>query len=268
MLAALRFLFAAIPAVLFVARPAVPWRELAAYGLAIGVFQFGLLFLGMKLGMSAGLASLVIQVQVFFTMGLAVAILRDRVTRTNIAGAAVAALGVIVLALARVQAGSSATLAGLALVIGAALAWATGNVVAKRMATRYRYDGLAVVVWSSVLPPVPLVALSWLFEGGTAVVDALRAASVTTWASVLFLAWGATLFCYVTWNRLLHRYPTALVAPFALLVPVSGLASGAIFLGESLSGLQAIGAVLVFAGLAVTVFGPLAAGRVARVAVR
>ena len=237
-LAALRFLLASVPVAFFVARPAMPSRDLVAYGFAIGVCQFGLLFLGMKLGMPAGLSSLVIQLQVFFTIALGVAFLGDRLSRMNV-----------------LAAGASVTLVGFLLVVAAAVAWAIGNIIAKRAAGHYRVDGFSVVVWSSLVPPLPLAALSWLFEGGPAIIDSIKNAGVTTWASVLFLAWGATLFGYVTWNRLLHRYPTALISPFALLIPVSGLASGAIFLGESLTPMQAAGAALVLAGLAVTVFG-------------
>jgi len=195
-LAAVRFFCAAVPMVFFVRRPTMPWRNVAAYGLTIGVFQFGLMFLGMKLGMPAGLSSIVMQVQVFFTMGLAVAFAGDH---------------------------------------GA--------------------DMFALVVWSSLVPPLPLAALSFLFEGGTAAVHAVASMSALAWACVAVMAYGATLFGFGTWNALLHRYPTALISPFGLLIPVTGLASGALFLGETLAPVQAVGAVLVFAGLAVNVYG-------------
>ena len=113
----------------------------------------------------------------------------------------------------------------------------------------------ALVVWSSLVPPVPLLVASYLFEGGPAMVHAIASASMLTWACVIFLAYAATLFGFASWARLLHRYPTALVAPFGLLIPVSGLASGALFLGESLAPLQAAGVGLVFVGLAVNVYG-------------
>jgi len=255
MLAALRFTLAAIPAAFFVARPAMPTRDVVAYGFAIGVGQFGLLFLGMKLGMPAGLSSLVIQLQVFFTIGLAVAFMGDRPSRIHLIGAAVALMGIVVLGGVKLASGASGTFSGFLLVIGAAAAWAIGNIIAKRAAARHKVDGFAVVVWSSLVPPLPLLAASWLFEGGAAAVDAAAHASATTWACVLFLAWGATLFGFASWNRLLHRYPTALISPFALLIPVFGLASGAVFLGESLTLMQLVGAALVLAGLGVTVLG-------------
>jgi O-acetylserine/cysteine efflux transporter len=254
-LAALRFLFAAVPLVFFIARPRIPWRFVAGYGVAIGVCQFGLLFLGMKLGMPAGLSSLVIQVQVFFTIGLAVAFLGDRLHRQNAIGAAVAAAGVALLAAHKLMDGATSTLIGFTLVLAAALAWGVGNVVAKRAAGAHEADMFALVVWSSLVPPLPLAALSFAVEGGPAAWQAVVSAGAATWASVLFLAWGATLFGFASWARLLHRYPTALISPFALLIPVSGLASGALFLGEALAPLQAAGVGLVFAGLFVNVYG-------------
>ena len=216
------------------------------------MFQFGLLFLGIKLGMPAGLASLVIQLQVFFTIGLAVAFMGDRLHRWNVAGAIVALVGIVVLGAYKFASGLSGTLIGFFIIIGAAFAWAVGNVIAKRAQGA---DTFALVVWSSTVPPLPLAGLSYLFEGGSAGWHAVLGASWTTWICVLFLAWAATLFGYAKWNDLLHRYPTTLISPFALLIPVAGLASGAIFLAERLAPVQVAGVVLVFAGLAINVYG-------------
>lgn len=254
-LAALRFVFAAVPLVLFVKRPRMPWLDIVGYGVAIGVVQFGLLFLAIKLGMPAGLSSLVIQLQVFFTIGLAIAFLGDRLQRHNLIGAAIAACGIVLLAVFKLASGMGSTLAGLVLVIVSAFAWAVGNVIAKHAAGAHEPDMFALIVWSSLVPPVPLAILSYAFEGGSGVWQAIASAGALTWGCVLILAWGATLFGFASWAALLHRYPTGLIAPFALLVPVSGLASGAIFLDESLAPLQAAGVLLVFAGLAENVFG-------------
>jgi len=255
-LAALRFLLAALPAALFVRRPSVSWAALVGYGAAIGIWQFGLLFLGMQLGMPAGLSSLVIQMQVFFTMALGVFWMRDRLSVDNVVGAAIAAAGVAVLGLHRLATGATTSLIGFALVIAAALGWGFGNVMAKRMMHGRDDEMLGLVVWSSLVPPLPLFAVSWLFEGGPVAAHAVLDMSARTLGCILLLAYGATLFGYVSWNRLLHRYPTPLVSPFGLLIPVSGLASGALFLGERLALAQAAGATLVLAGLAWNVYGP------------
>lgn len=254
-LVALRFFFAAVPLVFFIPRPRMPWRVVVAYGLAIGVFQFGLLFLGMSLGMPAGLSSIVIQVQVFFTIGLGVTVLGDRLHAQNAIGAVVAGIGVALLALHKVSGGATSTLIGLVLVLIAAFAWAAGNIVAKHAAGEHEADMFALVVWSSLVPPLPLAAISYVLEGGRAVIHAVMTASALMWGCALFMAYVATLFGFASWARLMHRYPTALVAPFSLLIPVSGLASGALFLGESLAPMQAVGAAFVFVGLLVNVYG-------------
>jgi O-acetylserine/cysteine efflux transporter len=254
-LAALRFLFAAVPAVFFVRRPGVPVKTLVAYGFAIGVAQFGLLFLGMRLGMGAGLSSLVIQMQVFFTIGLAAWWMHDRVTRHSIIGALIAAAGIAVLGAQKVAAGASSTFLGFILVIGAAVAWATGNVIAKRVASKGHVDLLAVVVWASLAAPLPLFVASFLFEGGAQVFADIAHMGLEPWACVLFMSYFATLFCLANWNGLLHRYPTAEIAPFALLIPVAGLLSGALLLGEQLAPIQFAGVGLVLAGLVWNIFG-------------
>jgi O-acetylserine/cysteine efflux transporter len=204
----------------------------------------------MKLGMPAGLSSLVIQLQVFFTIGLAVALDGDRLQRHPLVGAGIAAAGIAVLAIHKLADGASAPLAGFLLVIASAFAWSAGNLVAKRGAGTHGADMFALVVWSSLVPPLPLAALSWTLEGGPAAWHAVTAMSPTGWGCVLFMAYGATLFGFARWNALLHRYPTALISPFALLIPVFGIASGALFLGESLAPLQLAGVALVLAGLA------------------
>jgi O-acetylserine/cysteine efflux transporter len=254
-LAALRFSLAAVPMAFFVRPPAMPWPSVVAYGLAIGVCQFGLLFLGIRLGMPAGLSSLVIQTQVFFTIGLAVAFAGDHLRRHNLVGGAVAAAGIAVLAAYKLASGLTGTLLGFALVVGAAFAWAVGNIIAKRGAGDHGADMFALTVWSSLVPPLPLAALAFAFEGGFAAPDAVASMSLIAWGCVLVMSYGATLFGFGSWNALLHRYPTALISPFALLIPVAGLASGALFLGESLAPVQFAGVALVFAGLVVNVYG-------------
>ncbi len=263
-LACLRFLFAAVPAFIFIKRPNAGFGALVAYGCAIGVFQFGMLFLGMKLGMPAGLSSLVIQTQVFFTIGFAAWLLHDRLQRASMIGAAIAAVGVALLGAHKLSAGASATLVGFLLVIGAAIAWAVGNVIAKRAAGRADVDMVSFVVWASLAAPLPLAAASWVFEGGPAVLTAVANMRWQTWACVLFLSYFATLFGLATWNALLHRYPTAVITPFALLIPVSGLVSGAVFLGEGLAPLQLAGVAFVLAGLAWNVYSAQAQAWLAR----
>lgn len=255
MLAAVRFLLAAVPLVFFVKRPALPGRYIIGYGLAIGAGQFGLLFLAIHLGFPAGLASLLIQVQVFFTIALAALVARDHPRRQHLVGACVAALGIVALIAQRLAEGAAGSIAGLLLVLAAAASWSIGNATAKVAGQRHRFDMFALVVWSSLAAPLPLLAMSYFAEDGLHAWRALASAGWLAWLSLLFMAYAATCFGFAVWNRMLHRYPAGQVAPFALLVPVAGLASTALFLGEPLDLLEGLAAILVLAGLAVAVLG-------------
>jgi O-acetylserine/cysteine efflux transporter len=251
LLAALRFLFAALPAALLLRRPAVSWRNLAGYGIAIGVGQFGLLFIAMRAHISPGIASLVIQVQVFFTIGMSMLLLRERVRPLQWVALALAAAG---LALIGLRTDSETTAAGLAIVLAAALGWAIGNLIAKRAG---RVDMLAYVAWSSLFAVPPLFLLSLVFEGAGAMLDGLRGADAATWAAVAWQSVGNTLFGYVAWGWLLARHPTAVVTPMALLVPVFGMAASAAWLGEALPPWKLGAAALVIGGLALNMLPTL-----------
>lgn len=248
LLALLRFGFALLPAVLVIARPAVRWRWLAAYGMLIGAGQFGLLYLAMQGRISPGLASLVVQVQVFFTIGLAMLSDGEKLRGIQWLALALAAAGIVLIALnAQKSTGGDTTVAGLLLVLAAAAAWAGGNQVARGMG---RVDMLGVVVWSSAFALPPLLLLSLVFEGPALIAQGLADASAGVWAAVVWQAVGNTLFGYAAWGWLLARHPAATVAPLALLVPVFGMATSALALGESLPVWKLAAAALVISGLA------------------
>lgn len=253
LLGALRFLTAAFPAIFFIKKPPVPWRWLIALGLSINVGQFALLFMGMKWGMPAGLASLVLQSQAFFTLAIAVVLLGERWRWNHLAGLALAACGMAVIGL---QQNTSMTALGFWLVVGASLSWGIGNVITRKATQGVPpFSMLALVVWSGAVAILPLALLSLVVEGPAAWVATWHAFNWSTGASLLYLAYGATLAGYGLWGRLLSRYPAATVSPFALLVPIVGMSSSALILGESLSLWQTGGAFLVMAGLGVNVFG-------------
>lgn len=245
----LRYLLAAVPAVFFIRRPAVSWRVLVCYGLAIGVAQFGLLFMAIGLGMPAGLASLVMQLQAFFTIALAVAFLGERPSPLQWIGAAIAFAGIGLIGIERLE---GAALVPLLMTIAAAFFWGVGNIVTKQAG---RIDMLAFVVWSSLVAPLPMLALSLLFEPG-AIPAAMHDLTWRGGGALLFIAYASTLFGYGVWSMLLSRYPAGLVAPFSLLVPIAGMASAALILGETITPVEIGGSLLVFAGLLVNVFGP------------
>jgi O-acetylserine/cysteine efflux transporter len=249
--ATLRFTFSALPWLLFIPRPTAPWRKLAAFGVLLGVGQFGLLFLAMRSSISPGLASLVVQVQVFFTIGLSLLLMGERVRGFQIVGLllALSGLGVIALNLDA----AVVTWLGLALVLSAAFFWAGANLVVKSLGP---VNMLHFMVWSSVFAVPPLLAISWFIEGPALMQRAVINATPLVWASVLWQALGNTLFGYGVWNWLLARHPAATVAPLALLVPVFGMGASALSLGESLPGWKLGAAALVLSGLAVIVLWP------------
>jgi O-acetylserine/cysteine efflux transporter len=249
--ATLRFAFSALPWLLFIPRPTAPWHKLAAFGVLLGVGQFGLLFLAMQGSISPGLASLVVQTQVFFTIGLSLVLLKERVRGFQVLGLMLALAGLAVIALHLNAA--VVTLLGLGLVLSAAFFWACANLVVKSLGP---VNMLHFMVWSSAFAVPPLLAIAWFVEGPTLMQSALTQATPLVWASVLWQALGNTLFGYGVWNWLLARHPAATVAPLALLVPVFGMGASALSLGESLPGWKLGAAALVLSGLAVIVLWP------------
>ena len=256
--ATLRFTFSALPWLLFVPRPKASWRSMAAVGVLLGPGQFGLLFFAINGHISPGLASLVVQVQVFFTIGLSLWLMRERVRGYQVAGLllAIAGLGVIAAHL-----DASVTLLGLGLILAAAFFWAASNLVVKSLGG---VNMLHFMVWSSVFAVPPLLAISLMVEGPALIAQSLRSAGAVVWASVLWQALGNTLFGYGVWNWLLARHPAATVTPLALLVPVFGMGASALSLGEALPGWKLGAGALVLSGLAVIVLWPRLQSKLAR----
>jgi O-acetylserine/cysteine efflux transporter len=248
--ATLRFAVAVLPAIFFLPRPNVPWRNLAAYGLLIGVGQFGLLFVAMNGHISPGLASLVIQIQVFFTIGLSMHLSGERLQRVQWLALAMATGGIGVIVM---HTDGTTTLLGLGLILLAALSWAGGNIVSRNAG---RVNMVAYVVWSSLFAVPPLVVLSISVEGWDAVSAGVRGADFMTWLAVAWQAWGNSLFGYAAWGWLLARYPAATITPMALLVPLFGMGGAALWLGEGLPAWKLLAAALVMGGLALNLLWP------------
>ena len=257
-LALLRFVLAFCPLALFIPRPQVPWRNLAAYGVLIGAGQFGLLFTAMRADITPGLASLVVQAQVFFTIGMAMHLSRERLAGFQIAALVLTCAGIGVIAL---HTDGSATPLGLALVLLAAASWAGGNMVARQAGT---VDMLGYVVWSSLFAVPPLLTFALTLEGLPQMLSGIAAADRTTWAAVVWQAVGNTLFGYGAWGWLLARHQATQVAPLALLVPVFGLTTSAIVLGEPMQAWKLTAFALVMAGLIIGLLWPRLASRISR----
>ena len=246
---ALRFAFAALPMALFIRRPAVPLRLLVGYAAFQFALQFTLLFSGMHFGFPPGLASLVAQLQVFFTIGLAVAALGERPQLPQIAGALIAFGGMGVVAM---HLEADATLAGFLMVIAAAFSWGVGNIFTKRIG---KVDALALVVWGALLAAPPLLLASFVLEGPAAMSAAVHQMSWLSAGAVLYQAYPTTILGFGIWAMLMRQYPAATVAPFTLLVPVAGMLSAAWVLGEPLQWWKIAAGVLVLSGLALNQFG-------------
>jgi O-acetylserine/cysteine efflux transporter len=221
---------------------------LAAISLSLFVGQYGLLFPGMALGMPPGIASLLLQVQAFFTIAIAAAVLGERPTARQICGSVVALAG---LALVATTTGANGiTLPGLLLTLGSAIAWAIGNVLLRRARVT---DVFSLVTWLALLSFLPMLALSFLIEGPGGIAAAAGHIEWQSIAALLYIALLSTLFGFWAWGRLIGQYSAATAAPFSLLVPVSGTLAAAVFLRESFGPVRLAGMALILAGLAVLV---------------
>jgi len=257
LLGGLRFAAASLPFLPFVPRPRLPWRFVVLYGLVQGVGQFGLLFLAIRLGMTAGMASVVMQTQAFFTLLLAAPLLGERAGGYQWAGLCVAALGLVAIASAHGDGPGQMTLIGFVLTLGAAFMWATSNLVV-RFAGRVaaNYDPFAFIVWSSAIPVLPFVALAAVSEGPAHSWGSVLQIDLRGGFAVLYLALLATLLAYTMWTRLLKRHAAGRVAPFSLLVPVVGLWAASAAFSERLSLAQWLGTAAVLLGVLINQIGP------------
>ena len=243
--AALRFIFVAFPAVFFIKRADIAWKWIIAVGLSIGVVKFGLLYIGMDAGMSAGLASLVLQVQVIFTTLLAVIVLKEKLEVGQLLGIGLCVLGMAFIGSDKTN---GAQLLALILVITAGLAWAVGNIVIKLSNIA---DSFRLFVWIGLIPPVPLLLLSLRFEQGQ--LEALTQLSWLGVGAVLYTSLISTVLGFGLWAWLIHKNSPNAVVPFALLVPVFGLLSSVLVLGDTLKPNELYGTLIVLAGLALTI---------------
>ena len=241
---AMRFVLVALPLVFFVPPPSAGWRTVVAVGSFMSLGQFSLLYISLNLGMPAGLASLVLQAQVIFTIVIAAVVLKEPPTRRQVVGATLGTAGLVLVVIAH---GVSAPVVPVIVLLGAATSWAIGNVIARRAGVA---SGLSLVVWSALVVPLPALGLSLVVDGSDEVGRALTHLTVTAIASTAFTAIGASLLGYGIFNSLLARYPASAVVPFVLLVPIVGIATAWIVQDEVPSALELVGGVVMLAGVA------------------
>lgn len=249
-LAGIRFTLCALPAIFFIAKPDVQWRYIIGYGLVFGIGLWGIVNLGIKSGLSAGIASLVLQFSAFFTILLGSWIFKETISRFQYAGMGLALCGLLSI-LSIVD--GTVTAVGLILVLLGALAWSAANVINKKARTTQVF---AFLVWSSAFSPIPLFALDYAVNGSagySALLDQLDYHAVL---SILFQVYPNTLLGYWVWNSLLKRYPVSTVAPLSLLVPVFGMLGSAVIFNENLSVNKIVAVVFIVSGLGIGLFGP------------
>ena len=244
---ALRFVLVVFPLIFFIRKPDVGWKAIIGVGLFMSAGQFGLLYLALAGGMPAGLASLVQQAQVLLTVLLAAGFLGERPSRRQLAGVVLGVAGLAVVAVGR---SAVAPLLPLIIVLGAALSWAAGNVIARKAKAA---SGLGLVVWSGAVVPLPLAGLSLLVDGPGAVFGTLANLQLPTILSALYTAAFGSLVGYGIWNRLLASHPSSAVVPFTLLVPVVGMTAAWLVLGEVPTLPELAGGFLLLGGVAIAV---------------
>ncbi|MFZ2314743.1 MAG: EamA family transporter [Gammaproteobacteria bacterium] len=251
LLCAARFLLASFPAILFIKRPSLPaLRLITLYGLVMFATQFSLLFFGMRAGASPGIAALLLQVQIFFSIFFAMAFLKEKLDRWQVLGALISFSGIGLIGL---HLGGELTWQGFMLVIGAAATWGLGNLISKKIKN---IDVLALVVWGSFMAFLPLLILSLVFEGtGSLFTHAPHFAGLTI-ISVGYIVAASTWFGYGTWNALLSRYPISVISPFTFLIPLFGMLCSYLVLGESMQMWKIMAALLIVSGLCVNLLGP------------
>jgi O-acetylserine/cysteine efflux transporter len=254
-----RYLFAVLPLIFIIKPPKLPLKWLALYGLFQGVGQFGFVFLSLKVGMSASLASVLLQTQVFFTALYGFVLLGERPSRALIAGLVLAAAGLVCFGMNYVGAHGAShaetTLGGFLLCITGAAMWAASNIVVRRAQKETpQFDPVGFLVWASIWPIIPFIALSLAFDAPETRWH-WSGAPFGTWVAIAYLGWMATIVGYALWTGLLKRHPANRVAPFSLGVPVVGMAAGMLVLGDTITGWQWSGIALIVAALMCVLFG-------------
>jgi len=262
LLVALRYLLTVFPAIFFVKKPNTQWKYIMLYGLTVGVGQFACLFYAMEIGMPAGIASIVLQIQAFISPVLAMVFLNEKLKIRQIAGFVIASAGLVIIGAANTAGGiGSIPFAAIILNLMAPFFWAASNIVAriasdKAAANGEKLDMFSLVVWSGLIPPIPVLGLALILDTPQTIINALTNLSGISIFAVIYLAFGATLFGYGVWNVLLGKYPMSTVAPLPLTVPVIALLSARIVLQEQLSGMQWLGVSVILAGLIITNLNP------------
>jgi O-acetylserine/cysteine efflux transporter len=246
LLTALRFTFSAIPLVFLIRRPRdVSLKIIAAYGVLFGVGLWWLVNVAMHIGTSPGLASLILQFSAFFTIILSAIVFRERIAKAQQLGIGISFAGLLLIIYLTDE---SSSLAGIALILLAALSWSLCNLIVKRNKPA---NMLAFIVWSSLFSAPPLYLMTYIAEGSQPFYGLVENISVSSLFSIAFQSYITTIFGYMVWNNLMKKYEAAEVAPLSLIVPLSGLLTSYLLFDEDLGYDQFAAIALVMLGIAV-----------------
>ena len=249
MITAIRFTLVAFPLVFFIKRPNVEFKYLVSYGFFFGVGVWGITTLGIFYGISAGIASLLIQMSVFFAILLGVILLNESINKTQILGFVISAIGITLIATVT---DGSVSIIGFVLVLIGSVFMAIVSLIVKKSNTK---DMFSFLVWSSLFSIIPLFLLSYLTQGGEVFINFATIIDTKAILAILFIVYPTTLFGYWAWNKLLQKYPISSVAPLALLVPFFGLAGSYIIFDEQLGLIKIIASIFIILGLIINIFG-------------
>lgn len=262
LLVTLRYLLTVFPAIFFIKKPSTDWKYIILYGLFVGVGQFSCLFYAMEIGMPAGIASIVLQIQAFISPILAMMFLNEKLKAKQIVGFVIAAVGLVIIGMENAKVGiDSIPILAILLNLLAPVFWAASNIVAriasdKAAAKGEKLDMFSLVVWSGLIPPIPMLGLALILNTPQELMNIVTNLNGISIFAIIYLAFGATLFGYGVWSVLLGKYPMGKVAPLPLLVPIIALLSARIVLSEQLSGMQWLGVSVILIGLIITNLNP------------
>ncbi|MCA0404289.1 MAG: EamA family transporter [Proteobacteria bacterium] len=250
LLCATRFLLASVPAIFFIKPPKAPFKLVALYGLVMFALQFSLLFVGMYVGMTPGMASLIMQVQVFFSMFFAAIFLGEKPSSWQIYGALISFMGIAIVAF---HFDADVSLLGFLFILAAAATWGVGNLITKKIK---KVNMISLVVWGSFVACFPMFILSMLIEGFDNISHTYNHISWVGIGSLIYIVYGSTWIGYGIWNWLVSKYPVSMVVPFTLLVPIVGMLSSILVLGEPMQSWKVLAAIFVIVGLCLGLLGP------------
>ena len=256
-LVAIRYTLVAFPAVFFIKKPTIEWKYIFFYGFTVGVGQFACLFYAMEIGMPASLASIIVQIQAFISPFLSSLFLKEKLNVKQLAGFAVAALGLVIIGFDSVSSTSEISLTAILLTLMAPVFWATSNIISKHasnlaVSRGNKLEMLNMVVWASLIPPIPMLALALLIDSPADLIHSFVNLNYMSIFSSLYLAFGSTLFGYGIWNMLISKYSMSKISPISLLVPITGLFTARIVLSEELSHMQWTGVAIILLGLIIS----------------